>query len=360
MSTQQPRDLNERVRLAAQRVLDVKGYVSPIELLMQMQLIQPSNVRIWEKGGYPSLEPYIQGGPKKLAHTFDTFRVWAQEKGLKPIRASLRGSTRDRSHELRVTANADPGMEEWFRTCYAAAETPRKLDAVVKKVNKPPELVVFITVGESSKCSECGGAIERGDFLFREKNDALCLQCADLDHLEFLGSGDAALSRRARKHSPLSAVVVQFNRRAKRYERRGILVTAEAIDRAEEECMADADRRAAQREVRAERSSRDDAALVRDMTAALRTLYPGCPAAEVADIAAHTALRGSGRVGRSAAGRQLQEEALRLAVVAHVRHTHTGYDALLMGGTDRKDARHRVAGRIDEVLTRWRLPVAAC
>ena len=42
-------------------------------------------------------------------------------------------------------------------------------------------------------------------------------------HLVFLPSGDAALTRRARKASKLSAVVVQFSRTRKRSERQGVL-----------------------------------------------------------------------------------------------------------------------------------------
>jgi len=70
------------------------------------------------------------------------------------------------------------------------------------------------------------------------------LFCADLAHLEYLPSGNTALTRRATKHSPLRAVVVQWARARKRYERQGILVTVEALCRAEEECLADEDRRA--------------------------------------------------------------------------------------------------------------------
>src|SRR5258706_11693415 len=75
----------------------------------------------------------------------------------------------------------------------------------------------------------------------------LCLACADMDHLVFLRRGDAALSRRARKYSPLSAVVVRFSRARKRYERQGLLVTEEALAKAEEECAADAPERATAR-----------------------------------------------------------------------------------------------------------------
>jgi hypothetical protein len=43
-----------------------------------------------------------------------------------------------------------------------------------------------------------------------------------------------------------------------------------------------------------------------------------------------------------------------LATVAHVRHMHTDYDALLGEGYDRDSARFFVVDRINEVLTTWR------
>ena len=271
-----------------------------------------------------------------------------------PVKATLRTSGRDQSHELRATADAAPEMEAFFRTCYAPADiTPRKLDALTKKLNKPPDLVVFMTARESVTCEECSDEILKGDFLFREKEKSLCLRCADLDHLEFLPSGDAAMSRRAKKHSPLSAVVVQFNRRRKRYERRGILATSRAIEKAEKECLSDAEQRAAQRERGRGQREREDEKLAEEMTAAIRKQFPECPPREARQIASHTARRGSGRVGRSAAGRQLHQDAIRLAVVAHIRHEHTRYDELLMSGAAREDARRAVASKIGSVIHTW-------
>jgi hypothetical protein len=64
-------------------------------------------------------------------------------------------------------------------------------------------------------------------------------------------------------------------------------------------------------------------------------------------------VRGSGRVGRSAAGRALDEQAVRLAVVASVRHEDTGYDELLMAGVPRGEARAQVRPDIDRILATW-------
>src|SRR4029077_804632 len=79
------------------------------------------------------------------------------------------------------------------------------------------DLVVFDIVRES-KCAECLHELWKGDFLFMEGRRPLCLRCADLDHLVYLPRGDTALTRRARKRSALSAVVVRFSRSRRRYE----------------------------------------------------------------------------------------------------------------------------------------------
>ncbi len=108
------------------------------------------------------------------------------------------------------------------------------------------DLVIF-EILRDSKCTGCGKVICKGELLFLDGERALCLSCADFDHLEYLPRGDAALTRRAKKYSGLSAVVVRFSRSRGRYERQGILVEVSALERAEKECQADAQRRAALR-----------------------------------------------------------------------------------------------------------------
>jgi hypothetical protein len=47
------------------------------------------------------------------------------------------------------------------------------------------------------------------------------------------------------------------------------------------------------------------------------------------------------------------EEAIRLAVTAHIRHRETKYDTLLARGYDRDDARATVGRSVEEVLKSW-------
>jgi hypothetical protein len=222
-------------------------------------------------------------------------------------------------------------------------------------VDSAPEgaaLVVFMTRTEGT-CAECAAEHGRGTFIRVEQGRALCLDCADLGHLEFLPRGDAALTRRASKRSPLKAPVVQWSRARKRYERQGVLVTAEAIAAAEAECAADADRRASKRVVAAERREVEDRAFVKSAAEAIRRLFPGCPPDVPDRVAGHACAKHSGRVGRSAAAKELADEPLRLAVIAHIRHEHTKYDELLSQNVPRREAREVVADRIKSVLRAW-------
>ena len=61
-----------------------------------------------------------------------------------------------------------------------------------------------------------------------------------------------------------------------------------------------------------------------------------------------------GRIGRSAAAKRLDQEAVTLAMAAHVRHTEMRYDELLTHGIDRWEARDRVRQDTDHTLRRWR------
>jgi hypothetical protein len=217
------------------------------------------------------------------------------------------------------------------------------------------ELVVF-SILRDSKCTECAEDMGKGSFLFLEEKKPLCLRCADLDHLVYLPSGDAALTRRAKKHSTLSAVVVRFSRARGRYERQGILVEQSALQESQEACLEDADKRATRREREETRRVEQDRDLAVRVAAPIRELFPGCSLAEARSIAVRTTVRSSGRVGRTTAGRALDNGALMAAVIAAIRHHHTAYDELLMNGRSRIDARDAIRADVDRMLERWRQP----
>ena len=220
------------------------------------------------------------------------------------------------------------------------------------------DLKVFISSREST-CVDCHEDLGSKAWVTLVPGDedhekgALCLACADLDHLLFLAAGDATLTRRSRKYSTLCAVVLKWSRARKRYERQGLLVEPLALARAEEECLVDSDARARQRERAALRRTELDQQYVEQFAQQVRDFYPGCPKDREQTIAEHACLKYSGRVGRTAAAKEFAEPAIKLAIIAHIRHAETKYDELRAKGVDRWEAREQVEEVVYRVLDEW-------
>ena len=214
------------------------------------------------------------------------------------------------------------------------------------------ELLVIAAI-KPWACASCTAQFGRGNLLTMDDAGPLCLDCADLGHLEYLPRGDPALTRRAKRGSRLSAVVLQWSRARQRYERQGILAEVEAIAQAERECLADSEVRERRRERDARRRVVEDERFVAELADTIRSRFPGCPPERAERIARHAGARSSGRIGRTSAGRLLTPEAVRLAVIASVRHEDTAYEDLLMSGVPRMEARELVREDIDKMLRAW-------
>jgi hypothetical protein len=337
--------LERRVVAAAEEALARQRFVSVIDVCIGLGWLHARHVESWRNGRVAKLEQFLPVRDDRLAQLAVCLQHWAEANGLKPAETDYVAATRDR-RRLRFTAAGDPAAEGAWRTHWVSPELPAPQG---ERMAAAPDLVVVQPVKDWS-CAECG---HTGDLLIMDGDGPLCLTCADLDHLVFLPAGDAALTRRAKKGSGLSAVVVRWNRARKRHERQGILVEEPALGQAEQQCPADEDARMRRRERDRERRADWDAEFRDRLVNEIARLFPGCPAGRAEAIAQHTSLRGSGRVGRSAAGRSLDEKAIRLAVVASVRHEDTDYDSLLMAGIPREVARERIEPAIERVLEAW-------
>jgi hypothetical protein len=135
--------------------------------------------------------------------------------------------TRDR-RTLRFSDSGDPDVERAYRTQWVSPDLwAREADRVRAAANEPPDLVVVDALDRWT-CGSCGTA--GTGLLLMQDDEPHCLPCVQLDHLVYLPAGDAGRTRRARKASNLTAVVVRFSRTRKRYERQGLLVEPQALD----------------------------------------------------------------------------------------------------------------------------------
>ena len=277
IASDQPTDvakIEQRVVRAAEAALAKRQFVSAIDVLVAIGWLSPAHLDDWRQGRVDHLERVTHANLARLSTAMKLFRRWALRRGLIASETVYVARTRDRRH-LRFSKSANPDIERTYRTHWVSpALSAAKLRQLAKRQNRPADLMVVSPLKDWT-CRECSGT---GDLLIMEGPGPLCLSCAEMDHLLYLPSGDAALTRRAKNASGLSAVVVRFSRSRHRYERQGILVEEGALEQAERECLADEEARARRRMREEERRAAQDLVFQAALAVELTRQFPGCPA----------------------------------------------------------------------------------
>jgi hypothetical protein len=224
--------LTDRITRAADAALAAQRYVSPVDVFLGLGWLNPNTARYWQRGQIECLEDTLPSNPARIAEALDLLAAWAAGKGLLASEAEYIARTPQRP-ALRFSRSGDPAVERRYRTHWISpALSDRQRERLVEKASRPPELVVVIPLKDDWTCHRCGGS---GGWLVMENPGPACLRCVGLDDLDFLGAGDALLTRRARAKSARQAVVVRFSRTRKRYERQGLLVEPQALAAARRE-----------------------------------------------------------------------------------------------------------------------------
>jgi hypothetical protein len=227
--------LEQRVVRAAESALAQQQFVSPVDVLLGLGWLAPTHVDLWRQGRIECLEEPISTRPTRIAAAMAMFQAWAHERGLEPTETAYVARTRDR-RPLRFSRDGDAASERAYHTHWVSRElSDKERDRLQERASRPPDLVVISPIKDWT-CAGCGGS---GGLLLMEDTGPVCMTCAELDHLVFLPAGDARLTRRAKRASELSAVVVRFSRTRRRYERQGVLVEPDALAHAEAECLAE-------------------------------------------------------------------------------------------------------------------------
>lgn len=229
--------IEQRVIQAAQSTLEAEHYVSPINLLVRLGWLQPIHVQDWEKGRIPYLEQVIQVNLKKISLAMACFRSWAHRTGLKPSTTAYLVKTKGPKRELQFSKSGNSTIEKAYRTHFVSPLlSEKKQEKLKEKLEQPPDLVAFMII-TPTQCSSCKKELFKGSIIYIEEKQPLCLPCAGFGDLVFLASGAAKLTRAAKKYTACFLVVVQFSRARKRYERQGLLIQNDALQKAKDELV---------------------------------------------------------------------------------------------------------------------------
>src|SRR5206468_4090974 len=112
-------DLARKAKAAADHVLHAKGYISMVDVLMEMGTLTKENYERWRFRQVPHLEKVVPGSLNKLQFLLRTLRSHARDKlGLMPSRTVYTSWGKGPQQLLRFSKYGNPYVEESYSTHY--------------------------------------------------------------------------------------------------------------------------------------------------------------------------------------------------------------------------------------------------
>ena len=119
------KDIEKRVFKCATMLMNEKGYISPVDLLVKMERITPKQVEEWRFKKITYLERVTIGNLSKLNKILSTLRRFANEQKLKPSITVYMSWGKGPKQRLRFSKTGNPYMEEQYSTHYMRSKKVR-------------------------------------------------------------------------------------------------------------------------------------------------------------------------------------------------------------------------------------------
>ncbi len=112
--------VEERVRSAAEKLLQANNYVRPVDVLVDIGWLQPVHLKDWQFGKVPFLEKVIQCNLGKLTRAMQALRKWALAKGLNPRETAYVSHGTKCRRPLRFSKSGTLSIEKYYCTHYVS------------------------------------------------------------------------------------------------------------------------------------------------------------------------------------------------------------------------------------------------
>ncbi|WP_121638848.1 hypothetical protein [Virgibacillus sp. Bac330] len=110
--------IEKSVRYYAAQLVQEKGYISPLDVLIKMERITPKQVEDWRRKRVSYLERMILGNLSKLQFILQTLRKFAREQDLKPSETVYKSWGKGAKQQLRFSKSGSPYVEKLYATHY--------------------------------------------------------------------------------------------------------------------------------------------------------------------------------------------------------------------------------------------------
>ena len=130
-------ELVRKMKSAAEQVLQSKGYISVVDVLLAMGRLSKENYERWRFRRVPHLEKVLPGSLNEHAFFSRAWRALARELNLKPSRTVYTSWGKGRRQPLCFSKFGAPHVEEAFATHYVSPEITARLKARPTQMPSP-------------------------------------------------------------------------------------------------------------------------------------------------------------------------------------------------------------------------------
>ncbi|QUW20468.1 hypothetical protein JSQ81_11405 [Sporosarcina sp. Marseille-Q4063] len=117
--------IEESVYRNAAVLLEQKGYISPVELLLKMDRLKSKEVEDWRFKRIPYLERVIVGNLGRLNHILQTLKRFSVEQNLKPSITVYKSWGKGPKKLLRFSKTGNPQLEKIYSTHYVRKKSKK-------------------------------------------------------------------------------------------------------------------------------------------------------------------------------------------------------------------------------------------
>src|SRR5438552_18766476 len=116
-------ELTQKAKAAAYELLQTKGYISAVDVLMAMGKLSKENYEDWRFRRVPNLEKVLPGSLNQFQFLLRTLRSHARDElRLKPSRTAYMSWGKGRRQPLRFSKYGNPYLEELYSTHYVSGK----------------------------------------------------------------------------------------------------------------------------------------------------------------------------------------------------------------------------------------------
>lgn len=109
-------DLKDKIKLSAKEIIEEKGYLSSIDVLLKLEYLSQKNYENWRFGKVEYLEKVCNVNLKKLTTINKTIKEISRQMGLKKSWTAYNKYGKGRKIRLRFSKSGNEQIEESYAT----------------------------------------------------------------------------------------------------------------------------------------------------------------------------------------------------------------------------------------------------